>query len=231
MNTNIYLSILLTVSLCCCSSHDDEKIEDIEKKYPISLGQQTLVGKIIYVGVPSWDIDHPSPGALVLGLETSNGEYMITFNSKWHLDDKLIIENNVYLVGNEVEITGEVTIRQDVNSNEKKIIDIETIRKINEQNTYVGQIVWEWNPSCRPPVFPSCPSDESEVLSLEIVVDDYILPLVLSFDSHLLTEKFTIEGIEYFVNDNVEITGNLSAKQDVHSRQYVELEIVTINKR
>jgi hypothetical protein len=192
-------------------------------------GEQ-LVGRIIPMGMPSWDTLHPSPGAIVLGLETSNGNYMILFDSRWIIGDRLIVEDNVYLIGSEVEITGKVTIRQNVNLKEVKIIDIETIKHINEQNIYVGKISWIWNPSCVPPVFPPCPAGESEVLGLKMLVDDYILLLVLSFNSNLLTEKLTIGNIEYFVDDNVEITGHLRGKYDEHSRQYVELEIENIKK-
>jgi hypothetical protein len=191
---------------------------------------ERLVGKIIQLGMPTWDTCYISPGAIVLGLGTSNGNYMIAYNSLWIIDDRLIVDDIVYLIGSEVEITGKVTRTQDINLNEIKIVDIETIRHINERNTYIGTISWVWNPSCMPPVYPPCLANENKVLGLEMLVEGCFLSLVLSFNSNLLIEKLTIGNIEYFVDDSVEIIGYLSVKYDAHSRKYVELEIENIRK-
>ena len=217
MKTSNFFYILLLFFLCCSSC----------TKYPISLGQQTLVGKIIYVGMPSWDKNHPSPCALVLGLETSDGDYIIIFNSKGTLDYFLVDKDIVCLVGDEVEITGEVTIRQTV-SREVKIVDVQTIRKINEQNTYIGTICMMNNPYC----FPFCPTEEKYVFGLEMIGDDYYyLSLVLSLNSNSLTDKLIVEGVEYSVGNNVEITGSLKTNFNNDSKQqYVVLEIETIKK-
>jgi len=214
MKTNKFLSIILVALFCYASSCKPE----IPDKYPISLGEQTIVGKIIIAGDASWHPTLPPPGVLVLWLATSDGNYRISNNSNGYL----IAEDVFYIVGDEVEVTGEATIVQDERSNEVKIMDVKTIRRIKEQNTYTGRIGMVYTPPC----FPFYPTEEDIVFCLDVGP----LFLALSFDSQLFIEKLIIEDVEYFLYDYVEITGSLSGKLINDSRPCLIFEIETIRK-
>jgi len=190
-------------------------------------GQDTYTGKIIRMQDPACT----SPivpclpcGGKVLGIETASGNYVLNPGAGC-LPSYLILEDVVYLVGDEVEITGTVSTKQIHLSEEYLELEIETVKMISGQNTFVGEIIRMTDPSCSPPS-PPC----SNVFGFKTVLDNYFLSSVLSSDSHLFTDKLIIEDIEYFVDDKVEITVTINAKQDSYSRKYIEFEIETIKK-
>ena len=192
-------------------------------------GQNTYVGKIIRMEDPACtsSIFPCLPcGGKVLGLETTVCNYVL--NPTAHcMACFLIINDVVYVDGDEVKITGTESIKQidDDPSKEYFELKIEAIEKIHEQNSYIGKITEIWNPLCMPPL-PPCPSTESEVFALDISSCNFVLTL----NSHLLIDRLIIEDIEYFIDDEVEITGSLTGKKDALTREYIELEIETIRK-
>ena len=89
------------------------------------------------------------------------------------------------------------------------------------QNTYIGKIIGEANPCTTIPCLPCL------VLWFETTSINY----VLSFNSHwICDDKIVVNGIEYFIDDEVEITGTITTKQDINSNEYTELEIKSIKK-
>jgi len=227
MKTTNFLFILLLPVLCCSNSNQDKE------EYPIvtELGKQTCIGKIILVRDPfciSPDIICPPGGGKVFGLETVSGNYVLSFNSQL-FTNILFVENSVYLIDDEVEITGIVSVIQITPTISYNELVIEDIKQRSERNTYIGKITGMWNPLCLPPL-PPCLPNESSVFGLRIFSENYILDFALTFGSHLFKDKLIIEDIEYFVDDEVEITGLLNGKQDALSRKYTELEIETIKK-
>jgi len=94
------------------------------------------------------------------------------------------------------------------------------------QNTYTGTIFHKGTPSFSldfPPV--PCP-----ILWLETASDNYIL----NIDSHWIfcEDKLIVDGIEYGMDDEVEITGTVkSVGIDIYSEEHFELEIETIRKK
>ena len=197
-------------------------------------GQNTYVGKIIRMRDPACTssiLPCPPCGGQVLGLETTSGNYVLS-PTAYCMARFLIIEDVVYLAGDEVEITGTESIRQidDDSSKEYFELKIETIKKIHEQNTYTGKIDWMGDPLCIPPVSPPCPPEENSTLGLQVVSGNFILEIVLTFDLQLFKDKLIVENIEYFVGDEVEIIGSITGKKDGFSREYIELEIESIKK-
>ena len=87
-------------------------------------------GKIIRKANPCPLSDFPCVPAVVLWLETTSGDYVLSIDLHWVLDDKIIIDEVEYLVDDEVEITGKRTVRQDMHSKEYFNLEIETIKKI-----------------------------------------------------------------------------------------------------
>ena len=95
------------------------------------------------------------------------------------------------------------------------------IENSNEGGVYTGKIISKGNP-CPPSNFPCVPA---VVLWLETTSCDY----VLSIDSHwILDDKIVIDGVEYLIDDEVEITGTRTVWQDIHSKEYFNLEIENI---
>jgi len=88
-------------------------------------GQNTYSGKIIYTPNPC-QTDPCLPG-VVFGLETTSNIYVLTINSNWiWSNNKLIIKDIEYFIDDEVEITGTITTKQDINSNEYIELEIES---------------------------------------------------------------------------------------------------------
>ena len=96
-------------------------------------GQNTYSGKII--GTPNPCQTDPCLPGVVLGLETISNIYVLTINSNWiWSNNKLIVEDIEYFLDDEVEITGTITTKQDINSNEYIELEIETIKKLTSSN-------------------------------------------------------------------------------------------------
>jgi len=66
------------------------------------------------------------------------------------------------------------------------------------------------------------------VFGLETTTNNF----VLTMDSNWIwsNNKLFVENVEYFLDDEVEITGTTTTKQDINSNEYTELEIKTIKK-
>jgi len=128
MKTTKFLSIIFAVLLFCGSSCNGNRPE--EKEYPITLGEQTLVGKIIVKGNPCPPSDFPCLPFAVLWLETTSDNYVISIDSYWIREEKIIVEDIEYLVDDEVEVIGEVKVWQNQFYEEYFSIEIETIKKL-----------------------------------------------------------------------------------------------------
>ena len=89
--------------------------------------RDTYIGKIVSISNPCQT--KPCLPGIVLGLETTSNNYVLTTNSKWIWSNSLIVEDIEYFDDDEVEITGKTTIKQDINSNKYTELEIETIRK------------------------------------------------------------------------------------------------------
>jgi len=118
------LSIMLVAFLCCSNSCNDQK-------YPISLGKQTLVGKIIGMRQPPAkpDPNFPPVPCLLGGLETDSCQYYLMIDSHY-ICGKLVVDNVEYILDDEVEVIGKVTIERNKPYEEYFIIEIETIKKL-----------------------------------------------------------------------------------------------------
>ena len=130
MKATKFLSIIIVVLLCCGGSSCKDKHS--EEKYPILLGKQTCVGKIVCGGNPCPPSDIPCIPGIVLWLETTLDSYVIVFNSSWVWGMEIIFDGNAYLEGDEVEITGEVIVFQNQFYEEYFSIEIETIKKVTK---------------------------------------------------------------------------------------------------
>jgi len=126
MKTNKFLSIILVALFCYASSCKSE----VPDKYPISLGEQTIVGKIIPKGNPCPPSDYPCVPGVVFWLETTSGDYVLTIDSRWIWDTRFIVDDIEYFEDDEVEITGVVRVWINQHSEEYFSIEIETIKKI-----------------------------------------------------------------------------------------------------
>jgi hypothetical protein len=91
------------------------------------------------------------------------------------------------------------------------------------QDTYIGKIVLDRNP-CPPSEYPCLPG---VVLWLKSVSADYVLTIRSNW---IWSDRMTVNGVEYLVNDEVEIKGTVRADTDMHSEEYLSLEIETIKK-
>jgi hypothetical protein len=93
-------------------------------------GQNTYIGKIIEMPNPCLTI--PCLPCLVFGLGINLEEHVLSFNSHWfRCGNRLIIEEIEYFSGDEVEITGEISVKQDSLLNEYTELEIETIKKLS----------------------------------------------------------------------------------------------------
>ena len=198
--------------------------------------RKTFAGKIIQMLNPTCKSTvYPCPpcGGMVAGLETTSGNYVLSPQSGSGCSaNYLSIEDVVYLIGDDVEITGVVNVinRPDL-PEEYSVLEVETIKLTRERKPFVGKIISMWNPLCSPPAPPSCLPEESNVFGLTVAYGDYdFYEFVLSSDSQFLINKLLIEGAEYFIDDEVKITGTVSEDQDSDSRKYTALEIETIEK-
>ena len=90
------------------------------------------------------------------------------------------------------------------------------------QSTYSGKIIYISNPCQTEPCMPGI------VFGLETTTNNF----VLTMDSNWIwsNNKLFVENVEYFLDDEVEITGTTTTKQDINSNEYTELEIKTIKK-
>jgi hypothetical protein len=89
----------------------------------------------------------------------------------------------------------------------------------SERKTHVGKIISIPNPCTTIPCLPG------NVLALETTFGDYVL-----YYKHWFIDKIIVENVEFFVDDEVEITGITTVKQDINSNKYTELEIKTIKQ-
>jgi hypothetical protein len=90
------------------------------------------------------------------------------------------------------------------------------------QNTYTGKLIGVGNPCQTIPCLPG------GVMALETASGNY----VLTINSYWIwSDKIIFNGIEYFIDDEVEITGITTTKQDINANEYIELEIETIKKK
>ena len=90
------------------------------------------------------------------------------------------------------------------------------------QDPYIGKIIEMSNPCTTDPCLPC------SVLWLETPSRNY----VLSFNSQWFCGKpLIVDNTEYFIDDEVEITGTVTAHQDVFMKEYFVLEIETIKKK
>ena len=99
-------------------------------KYPYTLGEQTIVGKIIVKGNPCPPSDMPCLPFAVFWLETTSDNYVLTINSQWIWNDKIIVNDVEYFLDEEVEITGEVKVWQNQFYEEYYSIEIISIKKL-----------------------------------------------------------------------------------------------------
>jgi hypothetical protein len=105
------------------------EIEAIKKVEPMI---ETVIGKIFLDGnpCPPPDPDFPCLPCVVLWLETTSLDYVLTINSHWICDDKIIFDGVEYQWNDEVEITGTVTVWTEVYTEVVYELEIETIKKI-----------------------------------------------------------------------------------------------------
>lgn len=104
-----------------CSGRDSEK-------YPVTtlIGERTCVGEIAGVPIPIYT-EPPLPG-LVAGLETADGDYVLVYNGNTY-DNEITVEGVVYSIGDEVEITGIVSITKVSSSRQFSELEIKSIKK------------------------------------------------------------------------------------------------------
>jgi len=95
-------------------------------------GQDIYIGKIIGKGNPCMAI--PCLPCAVLWLETTSNDYVLSYNSHWICDDEITVDDSEYFVDDEVEITGTIITKQDINSNEYIELEIEAIKKSTPSN-------------------------------------------------------------------------------------------------
>jgi len=185
-----------------------------------TFGQDVYTGKIIRWMNPCPPLPEDCDPGLVLWLKTTPQNYVLTINSKWIWNDKMIFDGVEYRVEDEVEITGIVTVRQ--GREEYHELEIEAIKKV-EPIIVTGTIIPKGNP-CPPPP-DECPP--GVVLWLKTISQDY----VLTIDSKWIwDDKIIFEGVEYLWNDEVEITGTVTVWTEVYSKEIHELEIEAIKK-
>ena len=185
-----------------------------------TFGQGSYTGTLIMKGNPCPPPPDECPPGVVLWLETTSQDYVLTINSYWIWSDQIVFEGVEYWVDDVVEITGTVTLWQGME--EYHNLEIEAIKKLEPVIvTVTGKLVLDKNP-CPPPP-DECPP--GVVLWLETTSQDY----VLTINSYWIwSDQIIFEGVEYWVDDVVEITGTVTVWQGME--EYHELEIETIKK-
>ena len=85
------------------------------------------------------------------------------------------------------------------------------------QSTYSGKIIYMPNPCLTEPCLPGM------VFGLETTSQDY----VLTINSNWIwsNNRLIIGDVEYFIDDEVEIIGITTTKQDLNFNEYTEIEI------
>lgn len=108
-------------------------------KYPVvtELGELTLSGKIISMPNPA-TTEPPLPG-LVLGLETTDGDYVLSVDSNWIWEESFVFDEVEYAAESTVSITGQAVHVKFDRSVEYFEIEIEFIesspaRSISQEN-------------------------------------------------------------------------------------------------
>ena len=97
-----------------------------------TFGQDVYSGKILPKGnpCPPPDPDDPCMPGIVLWLETTSQDYVLTINSFWIWDDPFIFDGVEYGWDDEVEITGTVTVWTEIYSEVVFELEIEAIKKL-----------------------------------------------------------------------------------------------------
>lgn len=185
-------------------------------------GQETYIGKIYGAGNPC--ITEPCIPCAVLWLETASGNYVLSYNSNWICDYYVIINNNLYCLEDEVEITGTVSSVIDIYSVEHFNLEVETIKKLSQNNDFFcGKIISRLSPPIAiPPV-------QEAILAIVAPSNFCFHSYILTINNEWIRSDFLLfDGVEYHIDDEVEITGTICAKEDEFTNPYVELEIETI---
>lgn len=109
MKTCKILSICLLAMLLGFSSCEKN---DREASYPRTtvLGDRTCTGKLISRPNPPHGTSEPILPGMVLGLETSSDNYVLTVDGHWIADESITIAGSVYSVGDEVGVTGTASV-------------------------------------------------------------------------------------------------------------------------
>ena len=95
------------------------------------------------------------------------------------------------------------------------------VYKYLNRSTYTGKIIGKGNPCTTSPCLPCA------VLWLETPSQDY----VLSYNSNwICNSSLIVDNTEYFIDDEVEITGTVITGIDINSEFYYTLEIESIKK-
>jgi hypothetical protein len=98
-----------------------------------TFGQDVYTGKIIPNGnpcPPSDPDEDPCVPGIVLWLETTSLDYVLTINSYWIWNDPFLFDGVEYGWNDEVEITGTVTEFIGVYTKDVYELEIETIKKV-----------------------------------------------------------------------------------------------------
>jgi len=74
------------------------------------------------------------PACIVLWLETASTDYVLSINSNWICNNKIIVDEIEYLEGDEVEIVGTIMVWRDMHLEEYFTLEIETIKKLTSSN-------------------------------------------------------------------------------------------------
>jgi hypothetical protein len=107
-----------------------------------TFAQDVYTGTISPKGNPCPPPPEECPPGLVLWLKTTSLDYVLTIDSKWIWNDKIIFEGVEYLWDDEVEITGIVTVWTEMYSEEIHELEIETIKKVE---TSIGTLSFNNN--------------------------------------------------------------------------------------
>ncbi len=125
MKASKSLLACLLVIVCIAGSCKDKT------EYPIEtiIENGTYIGEITGVANPPFT-NPPLPGT-ARGFQSEDGmEYVLSYDSQWYWgDEDLVIEGVEYSLGDEVEITGTVSMVQLDESISYNQLEIETIAK------------------------------------------------------------------------------------------------------
>ena len=179
-------------------------------------GQNVCVGKIIYEPV--------NGSSAVFGLQSGSNSYFLTINShQIEYNDKLIIEDTEYFIGDNVVITGAVTVKQSVNFWDYLELEIETIEKLSSNQDiqyFLG--TYEMQTDCTNPWWIG---DNVTLRIVEETDPNAAFDFRLHFsgkvgragiNSSVLNDKFVIEQWEYYESGNISeyISGEGYEKND-----------------